>query len=78
MSVAQELTVLDKIRTRGYWRVLIRPTQFDENHIADYSDLFPIVEKNSVQLRGWDYPHIDHRSQPLRARLGRAGVRLRG
>jgi hypothetical protein len=66
MSVAQEQTVLDKIRTRGYWRVVIRPTTFEENHIPSDSDLFPIVEKNSVRLRGWDYPHIDHQSPPLR------------
>src|SRR5690242_8039998 len=67
MSVAQEQAILDKIRTRGYWRVVIRPKTFEENHIPNYSDLFPIVEKNSVRLRGgWDYPHIDYNSQPLR------------
>ena len=65
MSVAQQQTVLDKIRTRGYWRVVIRPTRFEENHIPNYSDLFPIVERNSVRLRGWDSPHIDHQSQAL-------------
>jgi hypothetical protein len=68
MSVAQEQTVLDKIRTRGYWRIVIRPTAFEENHIPNYSDLFPVVEKNSVRLRGWDYPQIDDQSQPLRGR----------
>lgn len=66
MSVAQEQSVLDRIRTRGYWRVVIRPTTFDEKHIRNNSDLFPIVEKNSVRLRGWDYPHIDYQSPPLR------------
>jgi hypothetical protein len=65
MSVAQEQTVLEKLRTRGYLRVVIRPTSFEENRIPNYSDLFPIVEKNSVRLRGWDYPHIDYKSQPM-------------
>jgi hypothetical protein len=65
MSVVQVQSILDKIQTRGYWRVAIRPTSFDENHIPNYSDLFPIVEKNSVRLRGWDYPHIDDNTQPL-------------
>jgi hypothetical protein len=65
MSVAQEQTVLEKLRTRGYWRVVIRPTSFKENHLPNYSDLFPIIEKNSVRLRGWDYPHIDYQSEPL-------------
>jgi hypothetical protein len=66
MSLAQQLTVLDKIRTRGYWRVVIRPTTFEEDHIPNHSDLLPVVERNSVRLRGWDYPHVDHRSVPLR------------
>jgi hypothetical protein len=66
MSVAQAQTVLDKIRTRGYWRGVFRPTTFEEIHIPNFSDLFPIVERNSVRLRGWDYPHIDYQSQPLR------------
>ena len=65
MSTAQaEKTVLDKIRSRGYWRVVIRPGTFNKNHIPSSADLFPIISKNSVQLRGWDYPHVDHRQAP--------------
>ena len=64
MSVAQAQTVLEKIRTRGYWRVVIRPGAFEEKRIPNYSDLFQIVEKNSVRLRGWDYPHVDYHRQP--------------
>jgi hypothetical protein len=64
MSVAQEMSTLAKIRTRGYWRVVVRPAFFDAKHVADYSSLFPIVERNSVRLRGWDYPHIDPRRRP--------------
>jgi hypothetical protein len=66
MSTVQETTVLNKIRSRGYWRVVIRPTEFQEHRVPDYADLFPIVEKNSVQFRGWDYPHIDRSRPPLR------------
>ena len=66
MSVAQERTTLAKLRTRGYWHVVIRPASFEEKHIPDYADLFPIVEKNSVRLRGWDYPHVDTRRPPDR------------
>ena len=65
MSIAQAQTVLDKIRTRGYWRVVIRPASFEEKHIPKYAELFPIVERNSVRLRGWDYPHIDYHRPPL-------------
>jgi hypothetical protein len=66
MSTLQTTTVLDKIRSRGYWRVVIRPTTFQEHRVPNYANLFRIVEKNSVQLRGWDYPHIDHTRPPLR------------
>jgi hypothetical protein len=65
MSTLQTTTVLDKIRSRGHWRVVIRPTTFEEHKVPNFSDLFPIVEKNSVQLRGWDYPHIDRSHPPL-------------
>jgi hypothetical protein len=34
--------------------------------IPNYSDLYPIIQRNSVRLRGWDYPHVDHRNPPLR------------
>jgi hypothetical protein len=64
MSVAQAQTVLGKIRTRGYWRVVIRPGVFEEKRIPNYSDLFQILTKNSVRLRGWDYPHVDYHRQP--------------
>lgn len=66
MSIVQETTVLQKIRSRGYWKVVIRPTAFEERRIPQQADLYPIVRDNSVQLRGWDYPHVDHSSPPQR------------
>jgi len=54
--------LLDKIRFRGHWRVVIRPTTFDEARISSISSLRPIIEKTSVQLCGWDFPHIDSRT----------------
>ena len=65
MSVAEKQSTLDKIRTRGYWRVVIRPTMFEENHVPNHADLLPIIQRNSVQLRGWDYPHVDYQNPPL-------------
>src|SRR5208337_3130253 len=64
MSTAQEVGVLERIRLRGHWRVALRPGSFQRDRIADRSDLFRIVERNSVRLRGWDYPHIDYQNQP--------------
>jgi hypothetical protein len=66
MSTIKAQTTLSKLRTRGYWRVVIRPTSFRKDQIPNDAGLFRIIERNSVRLRGWDYPHIDHQSQPLR------------
>ena len=73
MSPRQQ-TVLEKIRARGHWRVVIRPTTFEGSHIPSYSDLFPIVEKNAVRIRGWGYPHDRPQESTAKGgRLGRAG-----
>ena len=66
MSTIQETAILSKLRSRGYLRVVIRPTTFQEKRIARFDDLLPIIERNSVQFRGWDYPHVDHLRPPLR------------
>jgi|YelNatPaOPRAMG01_1025707.scaffolds.fasta_scaffold80303_2 hypothetical protein len=56
--------VLKKIKSRGYWEVIIRPNQFKENRINDISTCLKIMESNAVKFRGWDYPHIDHNPPP--------------
>jgi hypothetical protein len=53
--------ILEKINSRGYWRVGIRPAEFESRLVEDISALFPLVEKNVVRFRGWDFPHIDYR-----------------
>ena len=65
MSTAQSTTVLDKIRSRGHWSVVIRPATFDASRVG-YSDLFSIIDRNSVRFRGWDYPHVDRGNPPHR------------
>lgn len=49
--------VLLKIRERGYWHVLIRPTAFKRNLVSSLRELESAVETSVVQIRGWDYPH---------------------
>src|SRR5216117_1721135 len=46
-----------KIRSRGYWRVVIRPSGFIAER-ARLRDLEQIARDSVVQLRGWDYPHF--------------------
>lgn len=52
--------LLEKIRSRGYWRVVIRPGSFDARRVSDMADLYPILQRTSVQLRGWDFPHLSN------------------
>ena len=51
--------ILEKIKSRGHWRVVIRPATFVEKRIAERSALLLILENTSVQLKGWNFPHID-------------------
>lgn len=50
-----------KILSRGYWQVAIRPTKFVEKRVEEIASLLPILENNRVQIRGWDFPHINYR-----------------
>ena len=56
--------LLQQIHSRGYWEVVIRPSRFERRHVEDVLDLQKSVERASVHLRLWDYPHIDIRRLP--------------
>ncbi len=51
--------LLEKIRSRGHWRAVIRPATFDAQRVAGLSALRPILEKTAVRFKGWDFPHVD-------------------
>ncbi len=57
--------LIEKIRSRGYWEIIIRPTKFSKAAINDITRLFPLIEKTAVQIRGWDFPHVDIHNQPV-------------
>ena len=48
--------LLNKIKSRGYWKVIIRPATFVEKRVRYRSDLLTIIEKNSVEYRGRCFP----------------------
>jgi hypothetical protein len=56
--------ILQKIKLRGYWEVIIRPTEFIDNRIESLSKCKEVVRELSVRLRGWDYPHFDNNNPP--------------
>lgn len=51
---------VSKIKSRGFWEVIIRPLKFDKERIKSLSDCKEIIEESKVQFRGWDYPHISN------------------
>ena len=51
--------LLKKIRSRGHWRVVIRPATFDKKTIASLPALIPILEKTAVNRKGWGFPHVE-------------------
>jgi hypothetical protein len=53
--MVSELT--DRIRSRAYWDVVIRPQSFREDRVP-YEDLESIVERCAVRLRGWPLPYL--------------------
>ncbi len=57
--------VIDKIKSRGYWRVIIRPTKFHHYLIPSLDKCHQLIEESKVYLRGWDYPHLPDRGQGL-------------
>jgi hypothetical protein len=61
--LVSELT--DKIRSKGYWDVDIRPRTFEEQRV-DYEGLEGVLEPIAVSLRGWPVPYIDRRTRLLR------------
>ncbi|MFA5158119.1 MAG: hypothetical protein WC451_02940 [Patescibacteria group bacterium] len=52
---------IDKIKSRGYWRVNIRPVIIPAQDLT-LPECKEYIEKSSLELRGWDYPHIPRRS----------------
>lgn len=50
---------LDKIKQKGFWKIIIRPSKFMEKRIPDFKSCQEIIRDNKVLLRGWDYPHYD-------------------
>ncbi len=57
-------TLLEKIKSRGFWRIVIRPGRLEEKRIKQINELYPMIQKTSVELRGWDFPHLDIHTKP--------------
>ncbi len=54
------MSALDKLKTRGYWEIVIRPTSFAAKRVPNILDLIEILRTKRVEIRGWDFPHYGH------------------
>lgn len=52
-----ESDVLQRLKSRGYWEIEIRPTVYKQDRLS-FPKCREIVESCQVRLRGWYYPHI--------------------
>ncbi|HXF40471.1 MAG TPA: hypothetical protein VN687_12215 [Blastocatellia bacterium] len=53
--------ILDKIKTRGYWRIIIRPTVFRANQLSTLDKAHALVKRSAVSIerRGWVFPQVN-------------------
>lgn len=56
--------LLTKIQSRLYWKVIIRPCKFIKNRVQEIVTLNQIIENNSVEVRGWNFPHLAYDDNP--------------
>jgi hypothetical protein len=49
--------LLDKIRSRGYWRINFQPRLLLTEK-SSLGECFAAVEQNAPKLRGWQYPYV--------------------
>jgi len=59
-----EEDVKEKIKSRGYWKIVIRPSNFVVKRIPSLKECVEIIRDNKVLLRGWDYPHYNLSKNP--------------
>lgn len=54
--------IIKKIKSGPYWRVNIRPYEFEEEKIGSLSEVLKLLVECKISLRGWDFPHIDNKN----------------
>lgn len=57
--------LVEKIKSRGYWDVEVRPLPANASRF-DYESLESVIERAAVRLRGWPVPFVDLREPWLR------------
>lgn len=53
--------LLEKVRSFGHWRVNFRPIRELPQQLT-LARCKELVQKSAVSIRGWDFPHVNHRN----------------
>jgi hypothetical protein len=61
--IGRDGALAEKIKSDPHWRVLVRPTVFEEERLPSLSECWQRAQACRVSLRGWDYPHVDHENR---------------
>ena len=59
--MTEESGVLEKIKSRGFWKIEIKPTKYKEKRLS-LRDCKEMIKKCQVQNRGWYYPDISDKT----------------
>lgn len=51
-------SIIEGIKSQGYWFVNIRPLKFEKERLGSLQECANLVETCSVHLRGWPYPFV--------------------
>ncbi|MDU2240642.1 MULTISPECIES: hypothetical protein [unclassified Paenibacillus] len=57
--MTKQQDIIEKIKTKGYTRVILRPSTHENEKIKSLTECRSIIEQCKVSMRGWDFPHID-------------------
>lgn len=49
-----------RIKSGGYWKIILRPVEFLEKKIPSLIDCKNIIGTNAIRYRGWEFPIINH------------------
>lgn len=69
--------LIERIKSRGYWRINFQP-MVAKTKLATMQDCSQVVERNSVKLRGWDFPVFPRGVSPERGGLQACGEYFEG
>ena len=62
--------ITTKIKTKGFWRVVIRPTVFESKRIPTLSDVRKLIDSSKVSFRDWDSVLLSRSRRYLNLQLG--------